>query len=387
MFAQGAGTFFGLGVLDDRGGDDAYVGTRYGQGVGAHGGVGVLADGGGNDGYALAVGVGQGMGLDLGVGVLADDAGADSYRAETLAQGASTSNGFGLLDDRAGDDGYELGSGEGWGRAKPARGLPGLPFLIDAAGNDTYLLGGEPLAARAAAGLGGPLAGSDAELPPPARHQCPVPGLDPYEYLPGDPLAEWLGQSAPLFGEGSGLGLAYYARLWASLPASVPALLGEVPPAEVSLTANLGTLLRCYLRVAEPGPRETVRWHLIDALLRGAPQAGLVIALLRDSPPDPGTSLAAAEAAFADPVCSTRAGAMSLARTGAAIDPALSEPLAALALRGLGDPCWQVKAWALELWRRVADGASLPAAITEDLPSVLRARLARPVALPADWQE
>jgi hypothetical protein len=200
-------------------------------------------------------------------------------------------------------------------------------------------------------------------------------------------LSAWLGQSAPLFGEASGLGLAYYARLWASLPASVPALLDQVPPGEVSLTDNLNILLRCYLRVAEPGPAETVRRRLIDAVLGGAPQAGLAIALLRESPPDPATSLAVAEAAFADPVCSTRAGAMSLARTGAAIDPTLSEPLAELALRGLGDRCWQVKAWALGLWRRVATaGASLPEAIYEDLPSVLRARLARPAAPPPAGQ-
>ena len=114
----------GAGVLDDRDGNDAYYGTRYGQGMGAHAGIGLLHDGGGNDGYWLSIGVGQGMGLDVAVGVLDDAVGDDRYQSATLAQGASTNNGFGLLRDGSGTDVYALDRpGEGWGLGTRGRGL------------------------------------------------------------------------------------------------------------------------------------------------------------------------------------------------------------------------------------------------------------------------
>ncbi len=376
MFAQGAGYYFGFGALDDHGGDDRYQGSRYGQGMGAHGGIGVLADGGGADGYAMSVGVGQGMGLDLAVGVLRDEGGAgDRYQAATLAQGASTSNGFGLLEDAGGGDSYALaGIGEGWGRSVPARGLPGLSFLIDGDGGASYQLDGEPLA-DAARGLGGPLADRARELPPSPRHDCPAAGRDPHIYQPGDPVGDWLARAAPMFGSADGLGLAYYARLWATLPASLPALMAAVPPTEAALTANLQTLLRCYLRYSGAAETAAVLQVVTNAASSGTGQAGLAVALLRGAPPDARTSLAVAQAAVVNPVCSTRAAAMSLARLGAAGEAALAAPLRQLAIKGMSDPCWQAKAWALRLWNQVAAGAALPPDVLAALPEVLRARL------------
>ncbi|MDP6237242.1 MAG: hypothetical protein QF670_01630 [Alphaproteobacteria bacterium] len=382
MFAQGAGYYFGFGVLDDHGGDDRYQGSRYGQGMGAHGGIGVLADADGADGYVMSVGVGQGMGLDLGVGVLQDTGIAgDRYQAATLAQGASTSNGFGLLEDAGGGDIYALsGIGEGWGRAVPARGLPGLPFLIDADGNASFQLDGEPLA-EAAQGLGGPMANRDQELPPSPRHDCPVAGHDPHIYQPGDPVGDWLGRSAPLFGTADGVGLAYYAHLWATLPDSLPAMMAAVSPTDAALTTNLQTLLRCYLRFAEPMQAQTVLQYVTAAAVNNdTRQAGLAVALLRGAPPDPQTSLAVARVAQGNSVCSARAGAMSLARLGAGGEVSLAAPLRKLAIKGLSDPCWQTKAWALQLWKQVADGAILPPDVLATLPEVLRTRLGWPGA-------
>ncbi|MDP6951593.1 MAG: hypothetical protein QGF53_02430, partial [Alphaproteobacteria bacterium] len=378
MFAQGVGYYFGFGALDDHGGDDRYQGSRYGQGMGAHGGIGVLTDAGGADGYAMSVGVGQGMGLDLAIGVLRDEGrSGDRYQAATLAQGASTSNGFGLLEDAGGSDIYALsGIGEGWGRSVPSRGLPGLPFLIDADGSASYQLDGEPLA-DAARGLGGPMANRARELPPSPRHECPAAGRDPHIYQPGDPVDEWLARSAPIFGSADGLGLAYYARLWASLPDSLPALMAVVPPTEAALTTNLQTLLRCYLRYSEQAETEAILRTVTQAASSGTGQAGLAVALLRGALPDAQTSLAVAQAASANPVCSTRAGAMSLARLGAAGDASLAGSLRQLAIKGLSDPCWQAKAWALGLWNEVAAGADLPPDVLAALPEVLRTRLAQ----------
>lgn len=349
MFAQGTGFYYGLGVLDDHRGNDSYTATRYGQGMGAHAGIGVVRDLAGDDGYRLAVGVGQGMGLDTAIGVLEDGAGDDRYRAPTLAQGSSTGSGFGMLRDHGGNDDYILAApGEGWGRGQPARGLASLAFLIDDDGR-RFQLAGAPLADPGPRGRGGPLAGRDGELPRAARQACPVAGSDPYQFSAGDPVVDWLGRSAPLFGIAAGDGAAYYARLFAGLPEIAPALLGGVAIAEVSLAVNLETLLRCYLATADATQRAALERHLIDAIAGEAPQAALALAKLQASPPDPAVSLAVADMVQARPRCATRAGGLALARKGAARDSSLRDVLSGLAERGLADPCWQTQAAARKL--------------------------------------
>ena len=355
MFAQGSGYYYGLGVLDDRRGNDSYAATRYGQGMGAHAGIGVLRDRQGDDGYWLSVGVGQGMGLDTAVGVLDDGAGDDRYQAATLAQGASTGSGFGLLRDRAGSDVYALDApGEGWGRGRRARGLISLSFLIDESeGHDGFHLAGAALDDPAPRALGGPLAGRDDELPPAPRHACPEPGADGDDFGAGDPVVDWLSQAAPLFGIAEGDGGAYYARLWAGLPAIAPDLLVGVKISEVSLAVNLETLLRCYLAAADEPRRAALERVFIDAIASAAPQSALALGKLQTSPPEPAISLAVADMVQARPSCATRAAGLVLARKGAANDANLAAALTALAARALADPCWQTQAAAAALWRAV----------------------------------
>ncbi len=374
LFSQGVGYFHGIGVVDDRNGDDAYYGTRYGQGMGAHAGVGLLHDGGGNDGYWMSIGVGQGMGLDVAVGVLDDSGGDDRYQSATLAQGASTSNGFGLLRDAAGMDVYALGEpGDGWGRGSPNRGLPALGFLVDQAGEANYLLGGQSLASPAPPAFGGPLADRPIELPEPAVLACPPPGEDPYVFSDTDPFVQWLARSAPLFGQEQGDGDAYYARMWASLPDSAPRLLRGVPAGDVSLGANLETLLRCFLSAADATDRSRLQAHLMAAVLDGAPQSAIALAKLSEAPPESGDTLAVTRDAMTNTRCATRAGGLALARSTATSDPTTHETLLALARVGLADGCWQAKAAALQLWYAVAgEGSDLPDDLMPLVPMTVR---------------
>lgn len=373
LFSQGVGYFHGIGVVDDRAGDDAYYGTRNGQGMGAHAGVGLLRDAGGNDGYWLSIGVGQGMGLDVAIGVLDDADGDDRYQSATLAQGASTSNGFGLLRDSGGKDVYALDRpGQGWGRGTPTRGLPALGFLIDQAGDATYMLGGETLTNPATAAFGGPLADRPIDRPEPAALACPAPGEDAYVYSESDPVVQWLARSAPVFDTEQGDGAAYYARMWASLPDSAPRLLRGIPAGDVSLGANLETLLRCYLEQADDTTRGQLQAHLMTAVLDGAPQSELALDKLSDTPPLASDTLSVTRDAMQSKRCATRAGGLSLARSSAG-DPASQETLLALARVGMADGCWQAKAAALRLWYAVSGpNAILPDDLTPLLPMIVR---------------
>lgn len=98
---QGSGRF-GVGMLFDLGGDDAYRTLRMGQGWG-HLGVGVLYDGGGDDLYLGENGV-QG-GASMGIGLLMDAGdGADERRTFANSQGFGYVQGVGLAWDGGGDD-------------------------------------------------------------------------------------------------------------------------------------------------------------------------------------------------------------------------------------------------------------------------------------------
>ncbi len=149
---QGSGVF-GVGVLVDRAGDDAYIGRRWAQGAGFMG-VGILVDQRGDDSYT-AVDFSQGAGL-FGYGVVADVAGDDHWRASLCSQGVGMPLGIGLLVDYAGDDrGFCTGKKpssygtpgvfEGWaqgvgvGPRELASG--GVGVLVDAEGDDTWEAG------------------------------------------------------------------------------------------------------------------------------------------------------------------------------------------------------------------------------------------------------
>ncbi len=147
----GPGTgLFGVDLLVDRTGDDAYLGGDLGCGVGLMG-VGLLLDEAGDDRYAGGSGV-QGMGY-LGVGLLVDRAGDDTYRAGFFAQGVGFVGGLGALLDGGGDDlyrilpareddlreaGHALSMSQGFGFGHRPRFSGGVGWLYDASGNDIY---------------------------------------------------------------------------------------------------------------------------------------------------------------------------------------------------------------------------------------------------------
>lgn len=145
----GAG-FFSVGILDDWGGNDLYVGGKYSLGCGMFG-VGILRDRAGDDTYSGDL-LTQGAAA-FGVGLLIDDAGRDSYNAALYAQGFGFIMGAGVLIDKAGNDRYAAGwkygdilryedhyvslsQGFGYGYRPYFSG--GIGLLVDGAGNDQY---------------------------------------------------------------------------------------------------------------------------------------------------------------------------------------------------------------------------------------------------------
>lgn len=102
-FTQGCGAF-GVGLLVDGGGRDAYRASVYGQGVGYFG-VGALWDDGPEaDTYQLGH-FGQGAGY-FGTGVLVEGGGDDAYGVYTVGLGVGKPGGHGLALDLGGDDRY-----------------------------------------------------------------------------------------------------------------------------------------------------------------------------------------------------------------------------------------------------------------------------------------
>jgi HEAT repeat protein len=151
--AQGFGGTRGVGVLDDRSGNDAFLAVspfvdvlRYeahhvtftqGAALGirpiASGGIGLLFDHAGNDLYLTDI-YGQGTAYWYGIGALIDDAGEDRYQAYQYAQGSGVHFASALLRDRSGDDVYvSHGVSQGCGH-DVATGI-----LLDERGNDSYV--------------------------------------------------------------------------------------------------------------------------------------------------------------------------------------------------------------------------------------------------------
>ena len=151
---------FGVGVLQDRAGDDTYDCYGYGQGSATFG-VGILSDLGGNDKY-YCFRNSQGVGQPKGAGILSDTGnGNDSYIANdtqldfpsfqtkehnsNMVQGAgcgwrsdyidahSFAGGLGLLVDDGGDNEFSCGLfGQGTGF------WHGVGMLCSGKGNDRY---------------------------------------------------------------------------------------------------------------------------------------------------------------------------------------------------------------------------------------------------------
>lgn len=166
-FGQALGATAGIGILEDRNGNDSYLSggmatdvLRYddhyltmAQGVGlglrpvASGGIGILSDRRGNDTYVADI-FGQGVAYWLGIGALVDEQGHDRYTAYQYAQGSGVHLAAGLLIDRQGHDLYfSNGASQGCGHDLS------LGILFDEAGDDSYVTEGLSLGAGNANGI------------------------------------------------------------------------------------------------------------------------------------------------------------------------------------------------------------------------------------------
>lgn len=157
LWAQGFGSTFGYGLLQDSGGDDTYrTGGEYlhapllpndfqsfshGFGMGwrprAGGGIGVLFDEDGNDFYDGEVFC-EGSAYWYSLGILIDGGGNDSYNAAQYAQGAGIHLAIGSLWERGGDDQYHSRNGVVGGTAHDLS----VGLLIDENGDDNYIVSG-----------------------------------------------------------------------------------------------------------------------------------------------------------------------------------------------------------------------------------------------------
>jgi HEAT repeat protein len=157
IWAQGMGSVFGYGILNDGGGDDTYrTGGEYlhapllpndyqsfshGFGMGwrprAGGGIGVLYDVSGNDFYDGEVFC-QGSAYWYSLGMLIDGAGNDSYNAAQYGQGAGIHLAIGALWDKGGDDQYHSRNGVIGGTAHDLS----VGMLVDENGDDYYTVSG-----------------------------------------------------------------------------------------------------------------------------------------------------------------------------------------------------------------------------------------------------
>jgi hypothetical protein len=165
VFGQGASYWFSLGMLIDSAGHDKYDLYQYGQGAGIHLSAGILMDVAGNDGYTCNNGVAQGSGHDWGVGMLWDRAGFDAYQGSGMSQGGANANGIGIIIDDAGNDSYAGWNERNQGDSFPSRGSVGLGVILDLGGADKYTHGGADGATWTRGNVG---VGMDWEPPKPA---------------------------------------------------------------------------------------------------------------------------------------------------------------------------------------------------------------------------
>ncbi|PPR17782.1 MAG: hypothetical protein CFH37_00896, partial [Alphaproteobacteria bacterium MarineAlpha9_Bin7] len=369
-FAQGQGYFFGFGMLEDIAGNDTYTSSRYAQGQGSFAGIGLLADLDGEDDYRLEVGVGQGMGLDTGIGLLVDYAGDDRYAAPSLAQGSSTGNGFGLLADAEGSDIYYLDKpGLGWGRGRDARGMPGLPFLLDIGGKAHYILSGELMLDVDLEGLGGPLARFKLSQLTAKKFECPDPRI--YAAPMVGPLIDRLSRSAPRFGVDE-TALQEFVGLSRLMPNAIEELLEQVKVEDSDLVVNLSALVRCYLEDADASGKIKIQHVLIKTLHSDHALALVAITLLGIIPPSSDILFDISERSQHHSDCGVRANALLLLR----YVNGTTERVKSLARRSLQDSCWQVKSVCLSLLAHLegTSRANVSRVTFNELPDVLKHR-------------
>ncbi|MCX6645876.1 MAG: hypothetical protein NTY09_05930 [bacterium] len=139
VYGQGSSYWYGIGALIEDNGNDWYQCHQYCQGAGIHLSAGILLDRGGIDRYD-AYACTQGYGHDLAVGWLIDEWGDDYYTGLGTSQGTASANGVGILIDRgSGNDGhFAKDPPQCLGYGGPMRGYGGIGIFIDEGGPDTY---------------------------------------------------------------------------------------------------------------------------------------------------------------------------------------------------------------------------------------------------------
>ena len=142
IYGQGAGYWFGWGLLLDDAGDDRFEAYQYAQGAGVHFAVGALVDRAGND-VRRSKGVSQGCGHDAALGLLVDVSGNDSTYSVDMSTGAGSANGIGVFLDGSGEDAYTVGNPRmTLGHADMRRERPSHGFFLDLRGEDVYRIDG-----------------------------------------------------------------------------------------------------------------------------------------------------------------------------------------------------------------------------------------------------
>ena len=153
-FVQGTGYWWGLGILEDFGGDDFYKGYWYAQGASAHFAIGCMVDLEGNDTYNDDYAISQvlGNGRDGSIAWFIDGDGDDTYRVPNRSGGEGDLNGIGIFWDRRGNDIYKTQFKERFGstpilgaattEAMPYKTfrdfMPSVGVFLDTEGVDTY---------------------------------------------------------------------------------------------------------------------------------------------------------------------------------------------------------------------------------------------------------
>ncbi|MCK4666217.1 hypothetical protein KAU33_05685 [Candidatus Dependentiae bacterium] len=141
----------GIGIIDDRSGDDEYQGGDLCFGA-AIGGIGMVIDHSGNDKYFsndFCLGAGY-----FGLGIIFDYTGHDLYQSSKFSQGFASIKGIGICSDKEGDDIYITGKkvlheplysdhyqslSQGFSIGSRYSGFAGgIAILFDQSGDDKY---------------------------------------------------------------------------------------------------------------------------------------------------------------------------------------------------------------------------------------------------------
>jgi len=141
--SMGQGFVYGMGLLYDDGGDDAYRAFWWSFGSGTHMGTGVMMENGGNDDLTIGQ-FSAALGHDTGISWYIDGGGDDRY-AGRMTYGRALDHGLAFFVEESGDDIYEGLLERNHGLCDinpevPINGLDRLGLFMDLGGGaDAYL--------------------------------------------------------------------------------------------------------------------------------------------------------------------------------------------------------------------------------------------------------